>query len=142
MQLNSVSFYYICNMGVIRKTKSVKIIIEQFEKSSSAIPVTILVENLSNLMNKTTIYRILNKLEEDGVLHSFLGNKGNKWYAKCNGCTSTVHHDVHPHFQCLNCNKIDCLTIDIVIPKIKNRKIQISQVLLQGTCEECSNSNF
>lgn len=124
-------------MGVIRKTKSVKILLDEFDKSSTAISVTALIERFSSKMNKTTIYRVLDKLEDDGYLHSFLGKNGHKWYAKCNGCSSSNHSDAHPHFQCSNCGKVDCLPADVVIPKIPNRIVDVSQVLLQGKCEQC-----
>ncbi|EDM44510.1 hypothetical protein SCB49_13100 [unidentified eubacterium SCB49] len=32
------------------------------------------------------------------VLHSFLGENGQKWYAKCSDCSNDKHHDVHPYF--------------------------------------------
>ena len=124
-------------MGILRKTKSVKILLEEFNKNSSAISAIMLIERLNLKMNKTTIYRILEKLEDDGVLHSFLGKNGHKWYAKCNGCSHTKHHDTHPHFQCSDCGKVDCLSTDVFIPKIPNRKIDTSQLLLQGKCEDC-----
>jgi len=124
-------------MGVLRKTKSVKLLLDEFEKNSSAISVITLIDRLDSQMNKTTIYRVLDKLEDDGFLHSFLGKNGHKWYAKCNGCSATVHNDIHPHFQCVSCGKVDCLTIDIHIPEIPNYKVEVSQVLLQGKCEAC-----
>ena len=124
-------------MGIIRKTKSVEVLLKEFEKDSAAISVIELVNKLSLEMNKTTIYRVLNKLEEDGVLHSFLGADGNKLYAKCNGCSGSAHHDLHPHFQCLKCGKVDCLTIELKIPEIPNRKIISSQLLIQGICNKC-----
>ena len=125
-------------MGILRKTKSVKSLLNEFEKDSSAISVTALIEHLDSEMNKTTIYRILERLEDDGILHSFLGKNGHKWYAKCTGCSSSHHHDVHPHFECTECGKVDCLTINITIPAIPNRTLETSQVLLQGKCETCS----
>ena len=125
-------------MGVLRKTKSVEIVLNEFEKESSAISVISLVETLGSAMNKTTVYRILNKLEDDGVVHSFLGKNGHKWYAKCNNCSSKKHKDIHPHFQCINCGKVDCLDINVVIPDIPNRKVEVSQILMQGTCEDCN----
>ncbi|WP_147679189.1 Fur family transcriptional regulator [Algibacter pacificus] len=124
-------------MGILRKTKSVEIVVKQFDKDSSAISVITLVERLNSDMNKTTVYRILNKLEDDGVVHSFLGKNGHKWYAKCNNCSSTKHHDVHPHFQCITCGKVDCLDINVHIPEIPNRNVEIAQVLLQGQCDAC-----
>ena len=126
-------------MGIIRKTKSVEILLNEFNKNLEAISVKKLIENLGSEFNKTTIYRVLDKLEDDGILHSFLGKKGLKWYAKCNGCSANKHNDLHPHFQCVNCGKVDCLTtISVDLPKIPNRKIEASQLLIQGKCEECS----
>lgn len=124
-------------MGIIRKTKSIKILLDAFEKDSNALSVTSLIERFSSQMNKTTIYRVLDKLEDDGFLHSFLGNNGYKWYAKCNGCCKSGHHDSHAHFQCINCGKVDCLTTSFVIPKIPNRRVDVTNVLLQGSCEDC-----
>ncbi len=126
-------------MGIIRKTKSVAALLNEFDNNSSlgAISVITLIERLGSKFNKTTIYRVLDKLEEDGVLHSFLGKNGLKWYAKCNGCSADKHNDVHPHFQCLDCGKMDCLSFSVGLPKIPNRKIEVSQLLIQGKCEEC-----
>ena len=125
-------------MGVIRKTKAVEVLLNEFNNSSVAISAKKLTTQLASKFNKTTIYRILDKLEDDGVLHSFLGKDGLKWYAKCKDCTASKHKDVHPHFQCLSCGKVDCLSIVVKIPELENRKVAISQVLLQGKCEECS----
>ena len=123
-------------MGIIRNTKSVKILLDEFN-NDDAISVIELIRRLNTKLNKTTIYRVLDKLEDDGILHSFLGSKGIKWYAKCNCCTASAHFDVHPHFQCLNCGRMDCLPESIVMPKISNREIMRSHVLIQGTCELC-----
>ena len=124
-------------MGIIRKTKSVQILLNAFEKNTHAISAIDLIQRLHVELNKTTIYRVLDKLEDDGILHSFLGINGLKWYAKCNGCTETKHIDIHPHFQCLECGKIDCLTVDVQIPNMPNREISATQVLIQGKCQEC-----
>lgn len=124
-------------MGVIRKTKSVEVLLNEFDSTNEAISVKKLIEQLDSEFNKTTIYRVLDKLEDDGVLHSFLGKDGLKWYAKCNGCSASKHKDLHPHFQCLNCGKVECLSAEVTLPEIPNRKIEVSQLLIQGTCETC-----
>ena len=124
-------------MGVIRKTKSVQALLDEFDKSSSAISAKNLITRLSSQFNKTTIYRVLDRLEDDGILHSFLGKNGLKWYAKCNGCTEDNHNDIHPHFQCLDCGKVDCLSFNIETPVIPNRKVNLAQFLIQGQCYEC-----
>ncbi|RKR13088.1 Fur family ferric uptake transcriptional regulator [Maribacter vaceletii] len=124
-------------MGVIRKTKAVEVLLKEFNTSATAISAKKLIDELHTSFNKTTIYRVLDKLEDDGVLHSFLGKEGHKWYAKCNGCSASEHNDIHPHFQCLSCGKMDCLPVNVTLPKIPNRKIEFSQLLIQGKCEAC-----
>lgn len=124
-------------MGIIRKTQSLELLLDEFQNASGAISAKELVKRLGSKMNKTTIYRVLEKLEDDGVLHSFLGKDGIKWYAKCKGCSKTEHIDVHPHFQCLDCGKVDCLDVSVQIPELSEREIVTSQILIQGKCKAC-----
>ena len=124
-------------MGIIRKTPSVKMLLNEFQDETAAISVIELIKRLDSKINKTTIYRVLEKLEDDGTLHAFLDKDGIKWYAKCKGCSKTKHLDIHPHFQCIDCGKIDCLPLELNIPKIPNRIVTASQILLQGKCETC-----
>ena len=128
-------------MGVVRKTKSLKAVLEVFNQSQKAISVVDLVKRLGQNMNKTTVYRILDRLEQDGIVHSFLGEGGLKWYARCERCSSHHHVDVHPHFQCQNCGKVECIYLDFSIPAISDRKIESAQLLLVGQCEECLPQN-
>lgn len=124
-------------MGVVRKTKSIDVLLDELSSSSGAISAVELIKRFSSKMNKTTIYRVLDRLEDDGLVHSFLNLDGIKWYAKCTGCSKAKHLDIHPHFECIECGKVDCLTLDIKIPNIPNRAVISSQVLIQGKCESC-----
>ena len=125
-------------MGIMRQTKSVKRILNEFEKEPKALSTVDLIKRFSQDHNKTTIYRVLDRLEDDGVLHSFQGTDGVKFYAKCHGCSKSQHSDIHPHFQCVSCGKMDCLDVRVSIPKVPNRRVLSSELLLQGHCEQCS----
>ena len=125
-------------MGIVRKTKAVKTLLSLFENGVKAILAVDLIEQLKDEMNKTTVYRALERLEGEGILHSFVGKNGLKWYAKCSGCSSANHNDVHPHFQCKECNKVTCLSVDITIPQISDYKIESATVFLTGVCKDCS----
>lgn len=70
-------------------------------------------------------------------IHSFIGSNGIKWFAKCVSCSKEEHKDIHPHFQCMECGKMDCLPVDVAIPELVNREVIVSQILIQGKCEEC-----
>jgi Fur family ferric uptake transcriptional regulator len=124
-------------MGIIRKTESVEILLNEFSEKSTALSTVELIRRLDRVLNKTTIYRVLDKLEDDGVLHSFLGFDGIKWFAKCIACSKTNHSDIHPHFQCVSCGKSECLDLTIEIPNIVNREVLFSQLLIKGTCNLC-----
>jgi Fur family transcriptional regulator, ferric uptake regulator len=124
-------------MGIFRKTKSVKTLLDIFEQSEDAHSVVDLVERLQQEMNKSTVYRILDRLEDDGALHSFVDKDGRSWYAKCKYCSSTNHRDTHPHFQCTSCGKIECLPLDVTIPAVPNYRIKSAELLLVGLCKDC-----
>ncbi len=125
-------------MGILRKTKSVKLMMDVFHESNSAISVVNLVESMSDHMNKTTVYRILDRLEKEGVVHSFLGKNGLKWYAKCSDCSSHKHSDTHPHFHCSDCGRVECIPLHIDIPNIPNVQINSAEIMLAGICSKCN----
>lgn len=129
--------HYICFMAIIRKTKPLKIVLAAFDNSNHALSVVELVKRFQNDMNKTTVYRVLDRLLEENILHSFTGKDGFKWVAKCEGPDASTAKNHHPHFQCKECGKSECLSIDISIPTVPNRRIDSSNLILIGRCEEC-----
>lgn len=124
-------------MGIIRRTKSVKTLLNAFEQKGIAISSADLVERFYSIMNKTTVYRILQRLEDDGALHSFIGKDGLRWYALNNGNSYSHHLGTHPHFQCKYCGKTECLNINTPIPELTNYNIESVSLLMVGKCSEC-----
>ena len=124
-------------MGVIRKTKSVKSLLEVFEHTDQAISVVELIKELQDQMNKTTVYRILERLEDENTLHSFIGKDGLKWYAKHKQTLKSSGVKSHPHFQCKTCGKTICVSVDVEIPNLAKHKIEAAELLLIGECEKC-----
>ncbi len=124
-------------MGVIRKTKSVKILLDAFGNSRDAKCVVDLVKRFEGDMNKTTVYRILERLEDENILHSFTGKDGKKWVARCQEFNLSEEGDIHPHFQCQHCGKSECLTVNISIPTIPKYKIDSANLILIGQCGDC-----
>ena len=83
-------------------------------------------------MNKTTVYRILERFENEEILHSFRGKDGLKYYIK-----SKKHSSAHPHFQCRDCGKTECLHVNVPIPSVADYKIDTVDLLLIGQCKDC-----
>ena len=69
-------------MSIIRKTKTIKLILNAFDQANDAVSVVELVDRFNSQMDKTTVYRILERLEDEGTLHSFIGKDGSKRYAR------------------------------------------------------------
>ena len=126
-------------MGIIRKTKSVKAVLKEFEQYKTAISSPQLVERLRLQMNKSTVYRILERLEDDGILHSFTGQDTLTWYAlnHDNSCSHDNQLNAHPHFQCRDCGKTECLSISVPIPEVAEHRIESISFLLVGRCGDC-----
>ena len=125
-------------MSIVRKTKTVELLLKAFNQQNDAISVVELVSKFNGKMNKTTVYRILDRLEESGILHSFTDQEGLKRYAKGTENTkSTDNSNAHPHFLCQDCGISSCLPIDISIPPIPNYTIKSSEHLLIGQCKDC-----
>ena len=125
-------------MSILRQTKSVKLLLQEFKDTRSAISVVSLIEKFQSKMDKTTVYRVLERLESSGQLHSFMGQDGLKRYA-----ISSINKDdinelqIHPHFLCKVCGNSSCLTIKVSIPSISNYIIESAEQLLVGKCKNC-----
>ena len=125
-------------MSIKRKTKTVKLLLESFKDENIAISVVELVSLFGKDMNKTTVYRILQRLEDSGILHSFNDNNGHKRYAKNNQSRlSSKDSNKHAHFLCEECGISNCLEIEITPPNIPNYVINSSEQLFIGHCKDC-----
>tara|TARA_B100000767_G_scaffold201782_1_gene188687 strand:+ start:2085 stop:2471 length:387 start_codon:yes stop_codon:yes gene_type:complete len=124
-------------MGIIRKTKHVQKILAEFSKYQNAVSANHLVSFFNEEMNKSTIYRILDKLEDDNIIHSFVGLNGLKWYAECSECTVKKHNDNHPHFQCEECHEVKCIKNETNKSELIGPEFHVKSVLLTGVCDIC-----
>ena len=125
-------------MSISRNTKTVKLLLKIFNKENNALSVVDLVSIFSKEMNKTTVYRILHRLENSGVLHSFVDKDGLKRYAKGDQRTSSSDDQMtHPHFLCEDCGISTCLPLKISTPSLPNYIIKSSEQLYLGQCKDC-----
>lgn len=124
-------------MAIIRKTKTVNALLQVFEETNDAISIVELVNKFNGIMDKTTVYRILERLEDSNLLHSFIGDDGLKRYAKWVNEDSSEEMEIHPHFQCNACGKSSCLPIKISLPSLPDYKIESIEQTLSGKCKDC-----
>ncbi|MFW6257274.1 MAG: Fur family transcriptional regulator [Prolixibacteraceae bacterium] len=97
---------------------------------------------INDMLNKScdrvTIYRALDKLSEEGIIHKIIDVDGVSKYAACYGCTQKHHHN-HVHFSCFKCNTVVC--INEVKPKFElpeGYAVKDMNIMLSGLCPDCS----
>lgn len=89
-------------------------------------------------VNNVTVYRTLNTLFEQHILHRI--DTGDRvWrFAFC-GCNHRGH--CHPHFVCRLCGKTECVS-DVKMPKVFLPKpgyvVEERELYIRGVCAECS----
>ncbi len=90
------------------------------------------------LCDRVTIYRILERLSIEGLIHKVVNIDGVVKYAACNGCLEKHNHN-HIHFSCQKCKSVTCL--EDVKPSFKlpeNYIVSEVNFTLSGLCPQCS----
>lgn len=123
-------------MSKNKKTRLTQAILREFNAQGYAISVSELICRNAEIMNRSTVYRILERLESEGILHSIIGNDGLKWYAKFADKNHSNSKD-HPHFQCTTCGRVECIDVEIKLPSLVSHKVQSANLLLSGKCSKC-----
>lgn len=124
-------------MGVHRKTRNLELVLDAFRDAQEALSAHLLMDRLPADVNRSTVYRLLDRLEDDGVVHSFLASENIKFYALCKGCAQFGHVHSHAHFQCTSCSQVVCIEQQVVVPTLNQCRVDEAQVLLKGQCATC-----
>lgn len=89
--------------------------------------------------DKSTIYRSLTELDESGLATKIeLGEAARRYELLLAGAGES---STHPHFMCITCGKVLCLTgyhVDVVADRGKGKlPVELTEVLLKGRCDTC-----
>lgn len=95
-------------------------------------------KNIDIDIDRTTIYRILNRFCEDGVLHRIVAEDGKQYFAVCIKCDEKKLADHHFHFKCTQCETIECLPIEVQFSLEKGYSVQSVNCILMGICKDCA----
>ncbi|MFN4233197.1 MAG: Fur family transcriptional regulator [Bacteroidia bacterium] len=129
-------------MKVTRKTVAKTKILEYVQNSSSAVAHSDIQQSLKGICDRVTIYRVLDRLLSEGLVHKIVDVDGVVKYAACHTCEDEHHHrHDHVHFSCEKCKKVTCL--DAVIPQLnmpKEYKINSVNFMVSGYCPNCKKS--
>lgn len=132
------ALHIIKNSG-LRLTSSRQKIITILIKSQTALSEIDLEKQLTSC-DRTTIYRTLNTLLENGIVHKLIDTDGSNKYV-LNRSWESSHPD-HIHFKCNECGIVECLE-NLSDQQLKlpegYKKLYINFVVV-GVCDHCNES--
>ena len=99
------------NMKKVRTTKNKALVLDLIQNIGKAISAPDILEKTQRLCDKVTIYRVLDRLIDEGLIHKVVNPSGRILYASCQRCThfNEVHSHQHVHFSCQKCQTTTCL---------------------------------
>jgi Fur family transcriptional regulator, ferric uptake regulator len=122
-----------------RNTTAKREIQELIIASSVALSHSEIQSSLDGLCDRVTIYRVLERLLEEGIVHKIVNTDGIIKYAGCHTCLSNHNHTHnHIHFSCQKCKSVTCL--ENVEPTYKlpnNYVVHEMNFTLSGLCPQC-----
>lgn len=127
-------------MKTSRNTVARTTILDIITDSNIALSHAEIKDKTKNLCDRVTIYRVLDRLVDEGLVHKIVNIDGVVKYASCEICTEEHHHHDHHHvhFSCELCKSVTCL--DEVQPTFKlpeNYKIKEIHFTISGICPKC-----
>jgi Fur family transcriptional regulator, ferric uptake regulator len=128
-------------MKATRNTNSKFEIQNLITNSTVALSHTEIQTATKGLCDRVTIYRVLDRLVEEGQIHKIINVDGVVKYANCHSCTDHTHTHAHAHvhFSCQKCKSVTCLTdVEPTFKLPKKYKISEMNFTLSGLCPQCS----
>ena len=123
-----------------RTTIAKSTIQELIEHSDVALSQPDIQAQVGDLCNRVTIYRVLDRLVEEGAIHKIIDIDGLTKFMSCHQCEDDQHHKHHHiHFHCSVCNNVTCL--HHVIPQFnlpKDYIVKEVNFMVSGICENCN----
>jgi Fur family ferric uptake transcriptional regulator len=121
-----------------RNTPSKTAVLTALEQATGALSHDKIHERLADDMDRATIYRILNRFCDDGIVHRILADDGKHYFALCEDCSHEAHNHDHFHFRCLSCDTVECLTSEISVNLPAGYQAEQFNGVISGRCGGCA----
>jgi len=121
-----------------RKTATKEAVISVFNSSRKALSQSAIEKKIGIDINRATIYRVLNRYCEDGVLHRIVADDGRQYFALCVKCDENKQPLHHFHFRCKKCDTIECLPHPVHFSLESGYEVEDVNCILVGVCKECA----
>lgn len=121
-----------------RTTASKEAVLSVLTRTGKAMSQDAIERKIDVDMDRATIYRILNRYCDDGLVHKIVADDGKQYFAVCLKCDKKKLPDNHFHFRCTNCQTIECLPALVQFSVPKGYQVEKLNCVLVGVCKECA----
>jgi len=122
-----------------RKTKAQTTILNLLQQERNALSHDGITAKLGNDMDRVTIYRILKRFVEDGLIHRIVADDGRQYFASCkNDCAHDHEAHRHLHFRCVVCDQVECVPGEVGYQLPSGYQVDNCNIILSGSCQACS----
>ena len=137
---NIVALFIFKEMKQARNTAAKTEILNLISQSDVALSHTEIQTLLDGLCDRVTIYRVLDRLTEEGLIHKVVNIDGGVKYAGCHSCSANHNHKHnHIHFSCQKCKSVTCMEgIEPAFKLPKKYKVHEVNFTVSGLCPQCS----
>lgn len=126
-------------MKSVRNTVARSAIQELIANSSVALSQSEIQSATKGLCDRVTIYRVLDRLAEEGLIHKVLNVDGVIKYASCAQSCAAGHKHNHLHFSCQKCKSVTCLlNIEPAFNLPAAYTVVAMNFTLSGICPACA----
>lgn len=124
-------------MKTTRSTTAKTAVYELIMNSDVALSHSEIQKLAGDLCDRVTIYRILDRLVTEDVIHKIATPDGLVKYAVCQKTERHSHN--HIHFSCEKCLSVTCLdTVEPIFEVPENYTIKEVNFTVSGFCPNCS----
>lgn len=120
-----------------RNTAAQEAVLSVLTSRRRAMSQDAIVKQLAVDADRATVYRILNRFCEDGIVHKIVADDGKQYFAVCVKCDETAIPENHFHFRCTKCETIECLPAIVEFSIPENYTVQQMNCVLVGNCKDC-----
>lgn len=120
-------------------TKQKELIFEVIKKQKGEFCAKDIYEEVKNSTGLTTVYRLIDKLVNDGLLNKTVGEDNTTYYQYLEQCD----HENHFYLKCSECGNlthIDCDCIEeLAVHITKHHKFRPNKdhIIISGICNKC-----
>lgn len=129
-------------MKQTRNTAAKTEILSLIERSDVALSHSEIQSSLDGLCDRVTIYRVLDRLVDEELIHKVINIDGGVKYANCHSCTTAHNHNHnhdHIHFSCEKCKSVTCMEeVKPTFELPEKYKVTATNFTVSGLCPQCS----